>query len=151
MNRLNDIPIRVEAPVRLGGLGGGVSAILSELAGLLEEVARGSSPASIDLRSLPMSAEDRDELQRLLGSGEVQATLEADGLSTLRETGVPGIWWVEHRDREGKLIAELLEVTHIPQILECASDDMTMGAESLRKRIAGTARADEKKDHETRQ
>jgi len=139
MSRLHDIPIRTEPPARTGGLGGGVSAILSELAGLLDEVAQGGAPKSIDLRSLPISPPDRLELQRVLGSGEVQATLEVDGLSTLRETGISGVWWVEHRDGEGELIAELLEVTRFPQILESACDDMTTGARTLRERAAGSS------------
>jgi hydrogenase-1 operon protein HyaF len=151
MSRLNDIPVRVEPPARVGGLGGGVAAVLSELASLLDEVAQGAASRSIDLRSLPMSPQDRVELQRALGSGEVTATLNADGLSTLSETGVPGIWWVEHRDRDNELIAELLEVTRVPQILECASDDMAAGARALRERISGASQATNGRDHETRQ
>jgi hydrogenase-1 operon protein HyaF len=136
MTRLEDIAVRVEPPVRTGGLGGGVAAVLSEIVGMLEELARGGSPATVDLRSLPMSPTDRSELKSALGEGEVQATLDADGLSTLRETRVSGVWWVEHRDRQGELIAELLEVTSVPQILTSASDEIAAGARELRERIS---------------
>jgi hydrogenase maturation protease len=67
---------------------------------LLERLAESQIPAAIDLRSLPMSPQDRIELQRALGEGEVQATVTADGLSTIRETRISGVWWVEHRDPE---------------------------------------------------
>lgn len=104
--------------------------------GLLETLVAGGPSATIDLRSLPMSPQDRNELQFALGEGEVKATLDADGLSTLRETGVCGIWWIEHRDRHGELIAELLEVARVPYILESAPDELARGAGELRTRIS---------------
>jgi hydrogenase-1 operon protein HyaF len=136
LSRLSDIPVRIESPARTGGLGGGVAAVLSELMGLLETLVAGGPSATIDLRSLPMSPQDRNELQFALGEGEVKATLDADGLSTLRETGVCGIWWIEHRDRHGELIAELLEVARVPYILESAPDELARGAGELRTRIS---------------
>jgi hydrogenase-1 operon protein HyaF len=136
MTRLSEIPIRIEPPAPVGGLGGGVAAVLSELVSLLERLANGEAPAAIDLRSLPMSANDRAALQRTLGEGEVQATLDAEGLSTIRETKVSGVWWVEHRDRDGELIAELIEVTRMPQILMSATDEIASAARALREQIA---------------
>jgi hydrogenase-1 operon protein HyaF len=141
MSRLTDIPIRIEpstpieSPPLLGGLGGGVAAILSELVNLLERLARGEAAATIDLRSLPMSPHDRAELQRALGEGEVQATVNAEGLSKIRETHISGVWWVEHFDRHGELVAEMIEVTLVPQILASASDEIAAGARALRARI----------------
>jgi hydrogenase-1 operon protein HyaF len=136
LSRLSDIPIRMEPPARTGGLGGGVAAVLTELVGLLESLVSGGPSATIDLRSLPMSPQDRHELQFALGEGEVKATLDADGLSTLRETGISGVWWIEHKDRHGELIAELLEVTRVPQILESAPDELSRSAADLRARIS---------------
>jgi hydrogenase-1 operon protein HyaF len=145
MSRLTDIPIRIEpsaqieTPVVVGGLGGGVSAILSELVTLLERLVKGESPGAIDLRSLPMSPLDRAELQRVLGEGEVQATVNAQGLSKMRETRVSGIWWVEHFDQQGELVAELIEVSRVPEILSSASDEIAAGARALRAQIATAA------------
>jgi hypothetical protein len=136
MSRLNDIPILVQPPARSGGLGGGVAAVLSELVGMLETVAGGGPPTAIDLRSLPMSPEDRVELERVLGDGEVRATLDAEGLSTLRETRASGVWWVEHRDRHGELIAESLEVARVPHILECALDEIATSAAALHEQLS---------------
>jgi len=149
MSRLSDIAVRIEGPVRLGGLGRGVAAVLSELVGILERVALGGETATIDLRSLPMSPDDRIELQSTLGKGEVHATLHADGVSTLQETGVSGVWWVEHRDRHGDLVAELIEVTVIPKILEASTEDMAMSACELRTRLATTHKAQAGMDHAT--
>jgi hydrogenase-1 operon protein HyaF len=150
VSRLTDIPIRIESadriqsprvtesPRAVAGLGGGVMAILAELVGLLERLASGELPATIDLRSLPMSPQDRVALQGVLGNGEVQATLDALGLSSIRETRVPGIWWVEHRDPHGELIAESIEVTRMPQILVSAVEEIVAGAAALRAQIATT-------------
>jgi len=123
--------------------------VLSELVSMLERVALGGKPATIDLRSLPMSPQDRIELQQTLGRGEVQATLTADGVSTLQETGVSGVWWIEHRDRHGELIAELIEVAAIPQILEVSSDEMIASAQALRERLSISHEAPVKTDHAT--
>ncbi len=145
MSRLSEIPVRVEpkvpreTPERIGGLGGGIAAILFEVANLLERLVTEAVPGAIDLRSLPMSPLDRAELLRVLGEGEVQATVNAEGLSMLRETRVPGVWWVEHFDPRGELIAELLEVDRVPQLLPAASDEIAAGARALREQIAVAA------------
>jgi hydrogenase-1 operon protein HyaF len=147
MSRLTEIPIRIEpsarieTPAAVGGLGGGVAAILSELATLLERLVNAEVPGAIDLRSLPMSPLDRAELQRVLGEGEVQATVNAQGLSKMRETRVSGAWWVEHFDQRGELIAELIEVNRVPQILSSASDEIAAGALALRAQLAMAATA----------
>lgn len=144
MTRLSDIAVRVEAAAPSthvapdGGLGGGVAAVLAEVAGLLERLATTGGASAIDLRSLPMSSDDRAALQRILGTGEVRATLSAEGESSVCETGVPGVWWIEHRDQEGKLIAELVEITRVPDILTRAPDEIAAGARELRVRIRAT-------------
>jgi hydrogenase-1 operon protein HyaF len=150
--RLSEIPIRAtgQVPVRdvpepgsasgqanpPGGLGSGVFAIVAELTMLLEALASGGRAGVIDLRSLPMSGPDRVALKRLLGEGEVRASFDADGVSRCDETAVSGVWWVEHRDRDGGLVAELLEVATVPAILCCATDDIAAGPGMLHARLA---------------
>ena len=145
MNRLASIAVRVESlpdlkPVAVPGsrgLGsGGVDALLAELAGLVERLATDQLGATIDLRSLPMGPQDRIELLRTLGPGEVQATLSAGGLSTLRDTSIPGIWWTEHRDAGGNVTAELIDVTCIPPILANDPAELPGAAAALRALIA---------------
>jgi hypothetical protein len=162
MSRLADIPVRIEAAGAIppagatgpsaieppnGGLGGGIAAILCELATLLERLVRGGPSGSIDLRSLPMSPRDRAQLQRVLGDGEVQATVDAQGLSKMRETRVSGVWWVEHYDAHGGLIAELLEVSRVPEILASASDEMAAGVRDLRAQITASAASSREGNH----
>lgn len=144
--RLTDIAVRVEdgAPIaaateRNGGLGGGVTAILAEIAAGLERLTIAGNTALIDLRSLPLSPDDREELRLALGHGEVTATLEAQGISTLRETAVAGVWWTEHRDQEGALTAELLDIALTPPILAAHPSDVVMAAAALRRRLGTTS------------
>jgi hydrogenase-1 operon protein HyaF len=141
MSGLAQIPVRIEPAVPADGLGGGVIAVLHEIVTLLERLASLGESAAIDLRSLPMSAQDRVALQRALGEGEVQATLNAEGVSKIHETRVPGVWWVAHRDRQGELIAELIEVTLVPKILASASEEIARGAHALRAQITPVATA----------
>jgi hydrogenase-1 operon protein HyaF len=146
LSRLAEIPIRIEgtapppAAAPYGGLGvGAIAALLMELASLLDNLATTQRSAAIDLRSLPMSPEDRSELQRVLGEGEVRATIQTQGLSTLRETRMSGVWWVEHRDARGELIAELLEVAQVPAILASASEEIAAAARALREHLRSGA------------
>jgi|HubBroStandDraft_1064217.scaffolds.fasta_scaffold05738_5 hydrogenase-1 operon protein HyaF len=155
MSRLSDIPIRSESRTRIepppadGGLGGGVVAILSELVSLLGRLVDTESPGAIDLRSLPMSAMDRAALQKVLGEGEVQATVTAQGLSRVRETGVSGVWWVEHFDQQGEMVAELIDVSRVPAILTSATDEIAASARDLRAQLIAASPREEK--HAARQ
>ena len=141
MRALGEIPIRVETSASLtpstGTIGGGVRAILSEIAARLERLAAGGEPEAVDLRSMPMSPTDREQLWQALGTGEVVITLQVDGDSTIRETAVRGVWWNEFRDGRGELVAEFIEVAPVPGILPVQVDEMRQGANRLRARSAG--------------
>jgi hypothetical protein len=132
--RLAEIAVCVEGPQPCEGatIGGGFAAILTEIATLLERVAATGEAAAIDLRSLPMNAADRSRLLEALGPGEVEITLRADGDSSIRETGVQGVWWTEHRDRNGALIACYIEIARVPEILPVPDEELRRGAERLR-------------------
>jgi hydrogenase-1 operon protein HyaF len=134
--RLVDLGVVVDR----GGLGPGVTALLYEIAGRLDELARIGSAEPIDLKSLPLNPADYERLREVLGTGEVEASFAADGLSRIRETGIAGVWWVEHRDARGDTIAELLDIARIPNILCVAAEDVGRAATALRARLAGTGR-----------
>jgi len=121
------------------GLGSGVYAIVTELTGLLNGLTQEHKPGVIDLRSLPMSEADRTQLREVLGEGEVQASFHAEGISRICETGIAGVWWVEHRDRNGDLIAELIEVASVPEILCSAPDEIAVAGGVLQARVQAMA------------
>jgi hydrogenase-1 operon protein HyaF len=130
--RLADIRVTLDHGY---GLGAGVDAVLAEVVQRLEQLADGGTPEAIDLRSLPLNPGDRERLADALGEGEVDITLRLDGTSHVRETGATGVWWVEHRDARGDVIAELLEITRIPEILNADPGDIGRSARALRQRI----------------
>ena len=139
MSALGEIPIHVEPlPEKSAGreLGAGLGAILSELATLLEALRTTGEEGAIDLRSLPLGPNDLDRLQRILGSGEVDVRIEANGESRIRETAVCGLWWTEHRNAAGESLAVLIEVARVPNILVAADDDLALGAVRLRTAAA---------------
>ncbi|MDE2345086.1 MAG: hypothetical protein KGL13_01330 [Gammaproteobacteria bacterium] len=119
-----------------GTVGGGLIAILREISEMLERLSRYDDTAAIDLRTLPFSPADYQRLREFLGSGEVEITLKVDGTSRVRETGYAGVWWVEHRNPDNELLAELLEITNIPEIIVTSSDEITRSASQLRERLA---------------
>jgi len=130
---LHDIPIAVAAAD--SGLTGQAEAVLREIAGMLERLLDRGEAGSIDLHSLPLSPADRDWLRERLGKGEVSISLDAGGASCLAETGVAGVWWVEHRDEQDEMRSEFIEVAAVPAIVAAHSDDMAAGLERLRTQI----------------
>ncbi len=110
-------------------------AILRQLEELLAALVERDEPGSIDLRSLPFGPEDRQLLEEALGEGEVEAEVESMGPSRVRETGIPGIWWVTHYGSDQQPLAELLEVTYCPEILITPSDAAKEGLSALRARL----------------
>lgn len=140
-SRLVDIPVKVEGAgsSNVGGttgtVGGGLIAILREIAEMLERFTQYDEPGAIDLRSLPFSPADFQNLREALGTGEVEITLNMDGVSRLRETGFAGVWWVEHRNPENELVAELLEINDVPDIVVTEQDEIVNSASRLRDRL----------------
>jgi hydrogenase-1 operon protein HyaF len=142
MSRLGEIPIRIVSRTPAASactIGGGVTAILIEIATHLDLLADGGEPGAIDLRSLPMSPSDREQLLEALGPGEVSITLKGDGESTINETGIQGVWWSEYRDRGGELIAGFIEIAQVPSILPVEPDQLRRGAQQLRDSAASAA------------
>lgn len=134
--RIEDIPV-VDADA-LASVGN-VQAILHEIEALLGGLVDTGVGGSIDLRALPLAPAEYRALEAWLGEGEVQATIEALGPTLVRETGVQGVWWVMHRNRDDQVTAELIEVSYLPEILKTDPRDAQAGLERLRAQL----RADE--------
>ena len=108
-------------------------AIEREILQHLQALATDGTETAIDLRSLPMSAADRAELEASLGRGEVSAKLSTMGDSEVWETHFPGVWWVRHCGRDGRVIAEQVEITLLPEILKSDPEDVKAGAVRMRE------------------
>ncbi len=104
-NRLSDIAVRLvpaESPSDNNRqTTGQATALLNELAEMLDALLTEQRTNLIDLRSLPLSADDFRQLRDTLGEGEVRAEFDAQGETHIVETGVPGIWWHTYFNAEG--------------------------------------------------
>lgn len=145
MSKLSDIPVHVQGagsrPEDPGGLGGGVSALLHEIAVMLDRLHDNGEPGAIDLRSMPMVPGDRQRLQEALGDGEVEASIRSGGITRIRETGIAGVWWIEYLGADDEMVAEMIEVAQVPELLPSQKEDLQTGIQRLRQRLAATSEA----------
>ena len=130
MGGLESIPVRID-PGDTSGLTGNAWPVVSEIAALAGRLATTGAPGAIDVLALPLSPADRAWLRETLGRGEVNATIEAAGLSSIEETGFPCVWWVTHRSATGQVVAELIEVATVPEIVVGARAEAGPGAARL--------------------
>lgn len=129
---LDAIPIHVVGPGSSdAGLSGNAPPLLRELRERVQRLLDHGESASIDLTALPLTPADLDWLRDKLGQGEVAVTLDANGESTLVETRCPGIWWVTHRNPQGAVIAQFLEVAFVPDLVVAQAGDVKIGSEYL--------------------
>jgi hydrogenase-1 operon protein HyaF len=108
-----------------------VDALLMEVAGLLQTLLAHGRPGAIDLLGLPLSPACLAALELRLGQGEISATLSVSGVSEIRETSFPGVWWTRHADESGRVVALLIEVAEVPDILRANREDMRHGQKRL--------------------
>ena len=76
---------------------------------------------------------DYEQLERILGDGEVNVTIDSLGPSTIRETAIPGIWWTTHRNADDEILTELIEVTELPDLLKTPQEDIVEAPARLQK------------------
>jgi len=134
VTRLQDIRIAVQ-PAETAPASRSVSAVLHEVATLLDTLLNGGAGGAIDLMSLPLTSADRQALREVLAPGEVRATVNALGESIIEETVFCGVWWAAHRNAGDELVAEQIEVTFVPALLKSDADDARDGLQRLRQQL----------------
>ncbi len=130
MNPLSQIGISVETISRSNG-----RAILREIEQLLEKLLTSGEASSIDLSRLPFGPGDHSLLVDTLGEGEVSAVVNSLGPTQVRETAIPGVWWVTHCNADDEVMGEFIEITRCPEILLTPHDDLRDGIEALQVRL----------------
>jgi hydrogenase-1 operon protein HyaF len=129
---LPEIPVVAEQ----GPLTGNARAVLGEVETLLDGLLRTGEGGIVDIRGLPMTPADRGWLLDQLGKGEVEIAMDIGGRSRIVETALPGVWWIEHRNEQGHLASEFIQVAYVPELISAHPDDVESGLEHLRSRIA---------------
>lgn len=131
------VPTANHAPAPAGDFArrGNALPLLHEIRHALERLADLGETTVIDLRAIPFGPGDEAELEAALGRGEVTATIEAMGPSTIQETAFPGVWLLTHRSEAGEILSRFIEVTFVPTILGCQREDVREGLEALTDRL----------------
>ncbi|MBT3361323.1 MAG: hydrogenase expression/formation protein [Rhodospirillales bacterium] len=110
--------------------------VLIEIHQAVSALLEDGSESAIDVSSMPLSAADFASLEEALGCGEVEATIDAGGKSRVRETGVSGVWIVEHFSEGGGVLAKTIEICETPSILRAHREDIEAGRDELGRRLA---------------
>ncbi len=142
MSGLADIAVAVEITT------GNVVPLLHEVRHALQRLLDTGEPTVIDLHSLPLAPGELDTLEKKLGEGEVSATLNALGPSLLRETAVPGVWFVTHRNANEEITGQYLEIVKVPAILESQDVDIRQGIAALSESLDKANAQDQGETHD---
>jgi len=135
----DSIPVTVKSETRTSSIGGGVFAIAHELLRHLENLLETGETATIDVKSLPMAPDEFHEIRKMLGQGEIDLTLELDGPTRIQETAYGGVWWIQHKAPDGRILAEYIEIARFPDFLSAQPDHITEAVRHLRNRLQGAA------------
>ncbi|MDX1404111.1 MAG: hydrogenase expression/formation C-terminal domain-containing protein [Woeseiaceae bacterium] len=125
MKKFKNIPVNAEIAT------GNVTPLLHEIRHALKRLAKGKQGTTIDLRRLPLAPGEEQRIERILGTGEVRAELNALGPTIVQETSFWGVWLVTHRNRDDEIVARFIEVTRIPEILKSQVEDIELSVERL--------------------
>ena len=110
---------------------GNVIPLLNEIKHALAELLDTGKSTIIDLRAMPMAPGEEQQLESMLGTGEVTANIDAMGPSTVIETSLAGVWLVTHRNTDNEILGKFIEITRYPSILESQTEDMRSALQEL--------------------
>jgi len=129
MNRSHPTTVNTES------FTGNVEPLLCEIRHALRRLAEGQAGTAIDLCSLPLAPREVEILEAELGQGEIQAELNALGLTTIRETSIAGVWLVTHHNEAQEVVSKFIEVTRCPELLQTQQRDLETGLDRLDQRL----------------
>ena len=88
-------------------------------------------PHSINLTLLPLSKEDIDFLEEVLGHGPIDVLSRGYGDCRVASTAIPNVWWVRYYNSMGTLILNTLEVIDVPGVACAALEDIRDSSDRL--------------------
>lgn len=115
---------------------GNLLPLLHEIRHALERWLESGASHIIDLRCLPMSPAEEEALLRLLGRGEVEARMTTLGDSEVFETGIAGVWIVDHFNDSETPVGRFIEICAVPDILQTQREDAETGLGRLTQLIS---------------
>ena len=112
-----------------------VRALLTQISSMLSTLIHDDIIDSIDLHSLPLLPGEHEAIKTILGQGEVNANFNSLGATSIYETALAGVWWVTHNNENDDCIAETIEITTIPAILESQHNDIENAHTALQEQL----------------
>jgi len=109
--------------------------LLNEIVGKFRTLISSGQNGIFDLNRSHLTSADVNDLKNILGRGEVDANLNTLGKTNIRETAVPGIWWITHYNEQGSVINECIEITTCPDLLKTFPDELDPALAGLQRKI----------------
>lgn len=119
--------------------------LLHEICHALKALVETGRETTIDLKKIPLGPAEELRLLAILGQGEIEAQLNTLGDSIIRETGISGVWLIEHFDEDEQSMGRFIEVTPCPSVLKSPLQDIRHGMEMLSHKLASNPCTDRKK------
>jgi len=111
--------------------------ILRQVADMLETLVTSGEGGMIDLQGAGLAPQEYEMLREALAEGEVHAVIDAIEPAEVRETIYPGVWWFTQYNVEGDIVADLIEVTPLPEVLKADAEDVADGLARLKEFLGG--------------
>ena len=98
-------------------------ALLAEIRDASARCRPGDAAHVINLSLLPVTPEDTDYLDRMLGRGGLSVLSRGFGNCRITATAYPNVWWVQYFNSMEKLILNSVEVVDVPAVALAARED----------------------------
>lgn len=98
-------------------------AILAEIRDASARCQPGDPAHIINLSLLPVTPEDTDYLDKMLGRGGLSVLSRGFGNCRITATAYPNVWWVQYFNSMEKLILNSVEVVDVPAVALAATED----------------------------
>lgn len=121
-----------------GALPPGVMNAPSILTEVRDRVARwraGDAPHVVNLTLLPLSPEDQQLIDVVIGAGPVQVLSRGYGNCRVSSTAVANCWRVAYFNSQDTLILNTIEITELPDVVRAAPEDIADSHERLAQLI----------------
>jgi hydrogenase-1 operon protein HyaF len=116
-------------------------ALLAEIRDVSARSRPGDSAHVINLSLLPVTPEDTDYLDAMLGRGGLSVLSRGFGNCRITATAYPNVWWVQYFNSMEKLILNSVEVVDVPAVALAAVQDFADSRERLAEWIESLASA----------
>lgn len=116
-------------------------ALLAEIRDASARCRPGDPAHIVNLSLLPVTPEDTDYLDTMLGRGGLSVLSRGFGNCRITATAYPNVWWVQYFNSMEKLILNSVEVVDVPAVALAAAEDFADSRVRLAEWIESLASA----------